>query len=108
MLQTRHPRGKEGFLGGGGEGSTDVLVGINVAPHLSSPQAQGWDWKKVGRPFRAVAWFCLGLRPHSWFRSGFGFEEEPRLLSERNRAEGEIGWGRGRQAEEKEGFITNF
>ena len=100
---------KPGTLGGRrGGGSSDVLVGINVAPHLSSPQAQGWDWKKVGRPFRAVAWSCLGLCPHSWFQGGFGFEEEPRLLSERNRAVGEVGWGRGRQAEEKDGFITNF
>ena len=71
---------KPGTLGGRrGGGSSDVLVGINVAPHLSSPQAQGWDWKKVGRPFRAVAWSCLGLRPHSWFQVGFGFEEEPRF-----------------------------
>ena len=101
MVQTRHPR-REG--GGGKGGSSDVLVGINVAPHLSSPQAQGWDWKKVGRPFRAVAWSCLGLRPHSWFQSGFGFEEEPRLLSERNRAVGEVGWGRKRQAEEQDWF----
>ena len=102
---------KPGTLGGrrgGGGGSSDVLVGINVAPHLSSPQAQGWDWKKVGRPFRAVAWSCLGLCPHSWFRGGFGFEEEPRLLSESNRAVGEVGWGRGGKLRRRKGLLPTF